>query len=268
MVLKRKKPVNVQDSELNIKLVIEFDGKNYSGWQRQKGDSPKANSIQKTIENSLQVLFPAEKIRLIGAGRTDAGVHALNQVANFKVEKNVFESGRNIKLEKFLHSLNSLLPEDIAVKKFEFAKDDFHSRYSAKKRIYKYLFTTVKRAYNADKYLLLKSKFDIDLAKEFCKLIQGLHSFKTMCKNREDKHSFMSFVYYAKIRKLKDDIIEFEICANRFLHSMVRAVVGMMINVAAGKISVSEFKSKFERGEHLRIQYVPSNALILYKIIY
>jgi tRNA pseudouridine38-40 synthase len=89
-----------------------------------------------------------------------------------------------------------------------------------------------------------------------------------MCKNREDKHDYKSNVYFVKIRKRKDSVIEFEICANRFLHSMVRAVVGMMINVASGKISLKEFKTKFEKGEPLKIQYVPSNALILDKIIY
>lgn len=255
-------------SVLNIKLVIEYDGKNYSGWQRQKNKS----SIQGTIENSFQVLFPKTKINLIGAGRTDAGVHALNQTANFKIGSEVFNGSRNRSRnwnpEKLKHSLNSIMPADISVKSIGFVKKDFHSRYSAKKRIYRYLFSTVKRAYNADKYYYLKTKFDIDLAKEYCKLIEGLHSFKSMCKNKDDKHNFMSFVYYAKVKKPGNDVIEFEICANRFLHSMVRAIAGMMINAASGKISINEFKKKFEKGEHLRIQYVPSNALILYKIIY
>jgi tRNA pseudouridine38-40 synthase len=114
----------------------------------------------------------------------------------------------------------------------------------------------------------VKTKFDIDLAKEYCKFIEGAHSFKSMCKNREDKHDFISNVFYVKVKKRKEGIIDFEICANRFLHSMVRAIVGMMINVASGKISLKEFKTKFEKGEPLKIQYVPSNALILVKIIY
>ncbi len=263
MVLGRKAAGSLSGPELNIKLVIEYDGRNYSGWQRQKNKS----SIQQTIEKSLQVLFPGSNINLIGAGRTDAGVHALNQVANFRISSHLFKS-RNVNQGKFLHSLNSILPGDIAVKKFAFAGKDFHARYSAKKRVYKYLFCTTKKAYNSDKYLFLKTKFDIDLAKEYCKLIEGLHSFKTMCKNKEDKHNFMVHVYYARVREPGDDVIEFEICANRFLHSMVRAVTGMMIKVAAGRIQIGKFKTKFEKGEHLRIQYVPANALILNKIIY
>jgi len=268
MVLNRKSSEPVEGSELNIKLVIEYDGKNYSGWQRQKTSSPPANSIQETIENSLQVLFPNTKINLIGAGRTDAGVHALNQTANFKISSDVLNKSRNVNFEKLLHSLNSILPGDISVKNIGFTSKNFHSRYSAKKRIYRYSISCVKRAYNADKYFFLKTKFDIDLAKEYCKFIEGLHSFKSMCKNKDDKHGFMSYIYYAKVRSRKNEVIEFEICANRFLHSMVRAVTGMMINIASKKISINEFKSKFEKGEQLRIQYVPSNALILYKIIY
>jgi tRNA pseudouridine38-40 synthase len=266
MVLKQTGPG--LKPELNIKLIIEYDGKNYSGWQRQKNNSPCANSIQKTIEDSLQVLFKGTKIRLIGAGRTDSGVHALNQTANFKITQEAFSNGCPSGLNKLIHSLNALLPGDIAVKGASFVKDDFHSRYSAKKRLYKYLISTGKKAYNADKYFRLKTKFDIDLAKEYCKLIEGTHSFKPMCKNKDDKHNFMSHVYYARTKKVNDDAYEFEICANRFLHSMVRAIVGMMVKVASGKISIKEFKNKFEKGEPLKIQYAPSNALILYKITY
>lgn len=256
---------------LNIKLIIEYDGKNYSGWQKQKNNSlltRKQSSIQETIEDTLRVLFPKENIKLIGAGRTDAGVHALNQAANFKISRSAFNMSKAADLNKLVYSLNSILPDDITIKRAEFVKDDFHARYSAKKRVYRYLISTAKRSYNADKFFRLKTKFDIDLAKEYCKLIEGTHTFKSMCKNREDKHGFLSTVYYTKIKKRKDGIIEFEICASRFLHSMVRAIIGMMIKIASGKITLNEFKNKFQKGEPLKIQYVPSNALILDKIIY
>jgi tRNA pseudouridine38-40 synthase len=266
MVLNKTGSESGKSSKLNIKLIIEYDGKNYAGWQKQKNKSQK--TIQETIEHSLQVLFTKEKIKLIGAGRTDAGVHALNQAANFKIRKSVFPGGKISSLNRLTHSLNSILPADIAVKSVKVVNDKFHARFSAKKRVYKYLLTTAKRAYNADKYFRLKTKFDIDLAKEYCKFIEGEHSFKQMCKNREDKHGFMSNIFYARIKKRKDYVIEFEICANRFLHSMVRAIVGMIIEVASGKISLKEFITKFEKGEPLKIQYVPSNALILDKIIY
>jgi tRNA pseudouridine38-40 synthase len=270
MVLSRKSPEQSEGSGLNIKLIIEYDGKNYSGWQKQNSNSSQTrrqNSIQETIEDTLRVLFPKENIKLTGAGRTDAGVHALGQTANFKISKSSL-TGRIKDLNKLVYSLNAILPEDITVKKARLVKEDFHARYSAKKRIYRYLITTEKRSYNADKLFHIKTKFDIDLAKDYCKLIVGTHSFESMCKNREDKHRFMSTVYYAIVKKRADGVIEFKICASRFLHSMVRAITGMMIKIASGKINLNEFKNKFEKGEPLKIQYVPSNALILEKIIY
>lgn len=262
MVLGKKNRASA-GSELNIKLIIEYDGKNYAGWQIQKNKP----SVQETIEHSLRVLFHKDNIKLIGAGRTDSGVHALNQAANFKIGKDIF-SDRFKTLGNLVYSLNSILPEDISVKKASFVNENFHARYSAKKRVYRYLLTAGKRGFNSDKYFRVKTKFDIDLAKEYCKFIQGVHSFRTMCKNRDDKHDFMSVVYYAKLKKRADGIIEFEICANRFLHSMVRAMVGMMLKIASGKISLKDFKTKFKKGEQLKIQYVPANALILDKIIY
>ncbi|HEY3249623.1 MAG TPA: tRNA pseudouridine(38-40) synthase TruA [Ignavibacteria bacterium] len=246
---------------INIKLTIEYDGKNYFGWQRQSGKQ----TIQQVIEESLQLLFPGENIKLAGAGRTDTGVHARGHAANFKVTKHSFEK---LGKETFLKSLNGILPSDIAVKKAERVKNDFHARYSAVGRTYRYYLCFRKHALNGEKLHFVKTKFDIDLAKEFCKLLPGAQSFKSLCKNKEDKHNFFCSVTKAGIKKLKDDIIEFEITANRFLHSMVRAIVGAMIKIASGKLTISEFKQKFKKGEILTIQYAPSNALFLHKINY
>jgi len=259
-------PAGKRPKEYNIKFVIEYDGKNYFGWQRQKNKP----SIQETIENSLLVLFPNTKIKLTGAGRTDAGVHALNQAANFRIDIGSLEKKKLFDTNRLANSLNALLPGDISIKSAKIVNMDFHARYSAKKRIYKYLISLRKKSFNGDKYYHLKTKFDIDLAKEFCKILIGRHSFRTMCKNKSDKYSFMSDVYYASVKKRsgEEGVIVFEICASRFLHSMVRAIVGVMIKVASGSITIEEFKTKFLKGEQLRIQYVPSNALVLDKIIY
>jgi len=253
--------LNKTGDELNIKLVIEYDGKKYFGWQRQLNKP----TVQGTIEKTLQILFPGRKIKLTGAGRTDTGVHALGQTANFFISKQIFyKLGR----DRLLRSLNGILPEDISVKSLNIASNEFHSRFSAKSRTYRYLISTRKRSYNGDKYFFLKTKFDIDLAKEFCKLLVGKHSFRSFCKNRTDKHDFLCIVEKAGVKKLKDGSIEFEIAANRFLYSMVRAVVGVMLDAASSKISINDFKQKFHKGERLKIQYVPSNALVLYKINY
>ena len=193
MVLGKKNRASA-GSELNIKLIIEYDGKNYAGWQIQKNKP----SVQETIEHSLRVLFHKDNIKLIGAGRTDSGVHALNQAANFIIGRDVFSDSFTT-LSSLVYSLNSILPEDISVKKASFVNENFHARYSAKKRVYRYLLTAGKRGFNSDKYFRVKTKFDIDLAKEYCKFIEGIHSFKTMCKNREGRHDFMSIIYYSML---------------------------------------------------------------------
>ena len=99
-------------------------------------------------------------------------------------------------------------------------------------------------------------------------MLVGIHSFRSLCKNKTDDHDFLSDVKYAKLRKLKNAVIEFEICASRFLHSMVRAILGVMLSIAADKMSIKEFHSKFKKGEDITIQYVPANALFLYKVNY
>jgi tRNA pseudouridine38-40 synthase len=248
------------DGLINIKLLIEFNGKNYFGWQRQKIKP----SIQQTIEESLQVLFPQDKIKLIGAGRTDTGVHAYGMTANFKIA----DESLKIPLALLQRKMNSILPDDITILKVQKVSYDFHARYSAKIRCYKYYLSTRKVSIDNDKIYYIKTKFDIDLAKEFCKLLVGIHSFRSLCKNEDDKHDFLSEVFSAEIKKKRNSIYEFTICANRFLHSMVRAIIGAMIKIASGKLELTEFQNKFNKGEQLKIQYVPANALFLYKITY
>ena len=126
---KGEKVIDKNNKLINVKLVIEYDGKKYFGWQKQKNKP----TIQQTIEEALQVLIPGNKIKLTGAGRTDTGVHALNQTANFRINKNEFNS---IGKRKFLNSLNAILSADIAVKDIIRVGDKFNSRFSARKRTY------------------------------------------------------------------------------------------------------------------------------------
>jgi tRNA pseudouridine38-40 synthase len=248
----------------NLKLVIEYDGSGYYGWQRQTQESKK-KTVQQVIEESLQVLFPGEKIKLIGAGRTDSGVHAYGQAANFKIPRPKYEKfGKG----KLIYSLNSVLPDDIAVKSIRRVKDDFHARFSAKSRVYRYLIVFDKSAIDRNKTYRVKSDLDPEKAREFCRFIEGIHSFKSLCRNKTDAHDFLSDVKYARLKKRSGGILEFEICANRFLHSMVRAIVGSMLGTASGRISLKEFKNKFKKGEDIKIQYVPANALFLLKVNY
>lgn len=249
------------DKQVNIKLVIEYDGKNYFGWQRQKKDK----SIQQTIEDALTIIFRDEKVTIVGAGRTDAGVHAYNQCANFKIDKKKFEIAG---IKRLYSSVNGLLPDDIVVKKINIVPIDFSSRYSAKSREYKYRITGTPRAIDGDKLYCIKHGFDMKAAKGFCKEIKGKHSFRSLCKNTDDDHGFMCDIKNADVKIRKDGIIEFTISANRFLHSMVRAIVGAMLKVASGKLSLNEFTQKFKKGDEIKTQYVPAKALFLSKVNY
>ncbi len=250
-----------KDELVNVKLIIEYDGSGYSGWQRQK-DKP---SVQEKIEQAVAVLFRLESVKLYGAGRTDAGVHAYGQAANFKVSREAFEKAG---IEKFLHSINSILPSDIVVKKASIVPESFHARYSAKARIYNYYFAQGKRAIDAGKIFEIGHEINMDTAEKFCSVITGAHSFKSLCKNKTDDHDFYCNVEYARLKKLKGGIYGFEIKANRFLHSMVRAIVGALLKTSSGKLKLSEFREKFRKGDEIKIQFVPAKALFLSKVIY
>lgn len=249
------------DSLLNVKLVVEYDGSGYSGWQRQK-DKP---SVQQKIEETISLLLGLENVKLYGAGRTDAGVHAYGQAANFRVGREVFEK---FGIDRFQHSLNAILPSDIAIKNTKIVPDSFHARYSAKARIYKYYFAHGKRAVDGGKIFEVNYEIDLAAAEKFCKVITGAHSFKSLCKNKTDDHDFFCNVEYARLKKLKGGIYEFEIKANRFLHSMVRAVVGALLKTSSGKLKLSDFREKFRKGDEIKIQFVPAKALFLSKVIY
>jgi len=242
----------------NYKITIEYCGINFLGWQKQKNTK---NTIQETIEDSFSRILD-ENIKLTAAGRTDTGVNALNQTANFKTDK-TFNS------EKILYSLNSILPRTITIKDIKKVKENFHSRYSAIKREYFYQITLKKRAICSEYFYKLNYLLDYSKIDRFLHLLKGDNIFKSLCKNINDKHNFRCFVFdiHYKLRKSKNELI-FSITANRFLHSMVRAIVGCALDIGRGKLDFEETKRKFLKGEKIKTTYLPGNALFLKKIYY
>ena len=242
----------------NYKLVIEYDGTDYFGWQRQKSST---KTIQETIERSLKKVT-GKDIAIIGAGRTDTGVHAANQTANFKTDE-------KIDTQKLIYSLNSVLPDSITIKKVSKANDDFHARYSAKSREYIYQISAEKKSIGGDYYSRLNYEIDFDVVDELVELFKGEHSFKSLCKNKTDKHDFrcnITSIGYKRRNRNKEII--FRITANRFLHSMIRALVGCIIDAGRGKTDVKTVKQKFLKGEKIKTTYLPAKGLILNKIYY
>jgi tRNA pseudouridine38-40 synthase len=242
----------------NYKLIVEYDGKNYNGWQRQKNSK---KTIQGLLESSFKKIL-REEVNITGAGRTDTGVHALNQVANFRL-------GHDINTASILYSINSVLPKTITVKNITRVPLDFHSRYSAKKREYLYKITFRKRSVESDYFHKLNYTLDFQLIDKFIDILKGDKSYKSLCKNRSDKHGFRCIVFDMKyvLNKSKEEL-RFTIIANRFLHSMVRATVGCLIDIGRTKLDFNKTKNKFEKGEKIKTLYLPGNALFLKKIYY
>ena len=240
----------------NYKIVIQYDGTLYAGWQIQEN----AVTVQQVITNSIEQILQ-EKFNLIGAGRTDTGVHALGQVANFKVDK-------EIDLYKFKYSLNSILPKDIAIPKIEIVEENFHARFSAKKRSYIYLISNQKTPFYERYSYTLFSKLDQDKLNELSSVIIGSHDFTSFSKINPEVQNKMCEVYEASWRRQKNFFI-FYIEANRFLYGMVRAIVGSILKAYADEQSIDYIKNiLLQKDRNAAADAVPAKGLFLYKVKY
>ncbi|MFA4910370.1 MAG: tRNA pseudouridine(38-40) synthase TruA [Desulfobacteria bacterium] len=243
----------------NIRLVIEYDGTNYHGWQIQ----PNATSIQEIIEDRLKKITQ-EEIRLIAAGRTDAGVHAVEQVANFSTNS-------QLDINNIQRGLNSLLPPDIAIKEISEAEQDFHSRYSAKSKIYRYVI--LNRRFPSPLYRnfswFIPFKLDIKEMKSAVQCLIGEHDFSSFKASGCNSHNPIRELYGISLDKDPKGFIIFEIEANAFLKQMVRNIVGTMVDVGKGKIGVSEFEDIFLSKDRKKAGITaPPQGLFLVKIKY
>jgi len=241
---------------LNYKITIQYDGTRYAGWQIQEN----APSIQEVISSSIKQILQ-EEINLVGAGRTDAGVHALGQVANFTLNK-------ELDLYKFKYSLNSVLPVDISITNIESVEEKFHSRFSAKKRSYIYLISNQKSPF-FDRYsYTLFSDIDQNTMNELSKVLIGAQDFTSFSKTNTEVQNKICEVYEARWRRQKNFFI-FYIEANRFLYGMVRAIVGTLLKAYASTDGVNYLKNILVRKDRsAAADSVPAKGLFLYKVKY
>lgn len=225
----------------NFRLMIEYDGTAYNGWQRQKA----GRTIQGEIEKAVSIITQ-QKVTLISAGRTDAGVHALAQVANFVCET---------KLEPgvFIKGLNSLLPDDIVIKECVLTDGKFHSRYDARSKIYSYRIINreIPPAIGRQYAWFIRKKIDADAMREAASCLPGTHDFKAFEGAGSPRKSTVRNVLRAEVLLKKDGLIFFEIEADGFLRFMVRNIVGTLVDVGVGKIKPNHFNEilkKRDRG--------------------
>jgi tRNA pseudouridine38-40 synthase len=242
----------------NYKLTIEYDGTNYAGWQIQNN----AVTVQQKISDAVEVIIK-EKINLIGSGRTDTGVHALGQVANFRTDQ-------SLDLWKFQYSLNCILPNVIAVKSIDVVGEEFHSRFDAKRRSYIYLFTHIKSPFFEKYSWLSPSVKNIDLVylNKISKSLLGEHDFTSLSKKNVKIDDKRCSIYEIHWRRTNDKTIFF-ITANRFLHGMVRTIVGTLIYAVENKLDEKYINDVLVEKDRTKAEEsVPARGLFLYKVRY
>ncbi len=240
----------------NIRLILEYDGTNYCGWQSQSD----GNTIQDFVESAIYQLTQ-ERVRVIGAGRTDAGVHARGQVINFPLKK-------ALPINKIYLGLNSYLPADIVVKLAEEVPVEFHARFDAQKRIYQYFISLERTAVFRDFCWQLFYKLDMSLLQSMAGIIVGNHDFSSFARHETQTRGKTCRVSESTWR-IQDEYLIYRIVANRFLHGMVRTIVGTMIDVARGRFDLTEFNAIFQARDRNRGgQTAPPRGLFLEEVIY
>ena len=244
----------------NYLIKIEYEGTNFVGWQSQKN----GKSIQESIEKALKKVL-GSKIKIIGAGRTDKGVHAYSQVANFKLKKKI----DNKKI--FLDSINFFLKNElISILDVIKQKKDFHARFSAKLRTYEYLIINRQGTLSIykNKAWHVKKKIDLSLMKKGAKLFEGSHDFSTFRSASCSAKSPLKKIYPIKISKVSE-IIKIRISSKSFLQNQVRSMVGCLKYLSTYKWSFNDFKKAFKSKERNNCAPpAPASGLYLLNIKY
>jgi tRNA pseudouridine38-40 synthase len=243
----------------NFKLIIEYDGTHYHGWQRQKKEA----SIQGEIEKALCIMT-RKRVTLNGSGRTDAGVHAIGQAANFHCDTDLTPA-------IFQRGLNSLLPDDIVIKECRRIADTFHARYNVKSKIYHYRIfnhpvpTAIERRY----VWSIRSPLDTPAMQSAILHIIGRHDFKAFEGTGSPRAHTNRHIMAAELLESDNRLLTFRIEADGFLRFMVRNIVGTLVDVGLGKTTAAEFKQILKSGDRTRAgATAPARGLCLMEVKY
>ena len=235
---------------------LSYDGTNYHGWQNQ----PNAISVQSCIEKALSILTKSDT-PIYGAGRTDAGVHAIQMFAHF-------DSNKLINTTKLMHDLNSFLAKDISVNNIYRVNNDSHARFDAVSREYEYNISLSKDVFNINKSYYVYHNLDVKLMNDACTILKNHVNFKCFSRSKTDVKTYNCDLTLAKWELSNDQLI-FTIKANRFLRNMVRAIVGTMIQVGNKKINLKNFEEILISQDRTKAgPSAPAHALYLSNIEY
>ena len=243
----------------NIKIVIEYHGRGFNGWQKQ----PDKLNIQGEIERAIEEIT-GEKVDLTASGRTDAGVHSLGQTANFKLENS------NFPIEKIPIALNSKLKNSIRILSAEEMPERFHSRYSVKSKMYRYVINN--SPYGSAIYRELEfhipQKLDVNKMKEAAKYFEGEHDFSAFKASGTSSKNSVRTIYKAEV--IEDgDRIKIELTGSGFLYNMVRIISGTLVEVGEGKILVEDIPNIIEGKDRKKAgRTLPPQGLYLVKVMY
>jgi tRNA pseudouridine38-40 synthase len=243
----------------NLKIVVEYDGTDYHGWQRQVGEI----TIQEVLEEKIAVIT-CEKITVNGSGRTDAGVHAINQVANFRTSSEIRESN-------LLRAINGLIPRDIAVQSLVEVDEAFHARYSAKSKSYLYkIYNRPVRSAIYDNYSWhVYRALDIDAMNRAANCLVGTRNYSSFCAANGDSRNTVRTVMEVSFTVSKRGVITFSIKADGFLRYMVRNIVGTLVDVGKGKIDHKVFSDILKAGDRTKAGITaPPQGLFLKDVYY
>lgn len=239
------------------KIVIAYDGSRYHGWQIQ----PNALSIQEEIETVLFKILQS-KITLTGSGRTDTNVHAIGQVAHF--------DAKILDTQKFITSLNALLPKDISVLSLDNVPKSFHARYSALKKIYHYHIdlNTVQEPFSRFYQYHHPQKLDLHQIRKGAKILLGTHDFQSFANKKKGCHDFIRTLFRLDILE-ENKKVRFEFEGDGFLYKMVRNIVGTLLDVGRGKTSLEELQHILESKDRKNASAaIPGHGLFLIQVIY
>jgi tRNA pseudouridine38-40 synthase len=243
-----------------LKLVISYDGRDFAGWQSQKY----GNTVQDRLEAAFERIC-GTRVAVTGSGRTDSGVHALGQCAHVDVPAAQFAA------ERWLKALNGVLPPTIRILRARFVTKNFHARFSAKGKVYRYRIINgaVRPPLEIGRAWHIASPLDRELLGRAAKLFVGRHDFAAFAANRgKEERSTVRTVEYIRITSRRD-LIEIEFSADGFLYKMVRLMVGAMVRGALGKVSLQSIELQLERPSRTTARFVaPAAGLYLVRVCY